>query len=57
MITYYPHMKSIHELKFVVIDFFKFQNIISKCSNFENHLLDVCKWVLMCMTYEQSCDI
>jgi hypothetical protein len=41
MITYHPHMKIIDNLKIVVFEIFEIQNIISECSNFKSHLLDV----------------
>jgi hypothetical protein len=37
MITYHPHMKKNHNLKFMVLEMFR----ISKCSNFKIHLLNV----------------
>jgi hypothetical protein len=48
MITNHPHMKSTIILKFWYLKFLEFQNIISKFSNFKS------KWVIMCITYEQS---
>jgi hypothetical protein len=56
MITYHPHMKNIHNFKIVILEkkfnskynfkMFKFQESFVKC-----------KWVIMCMTFEQSCGL
>jgi hypothetical protein len=41
MITYHPHMKSVHNLKIVVFEILEIQNIILDYSNFKSHLLNV----------------
>jgi hypothetical protein len=53
MITYYPHMKSTHNLTFVVPKVFT-----NSKYNFKNFKIQESfakyKWVIMCMTYEQK---
>jgi hypothetical protein len=55
MITYHPHMKSTHNLTFVVPEVFtnsKYIKIFKIQESFTKY-----KWAIMCMTYEQKCGL
>ncbi len=56
MITYYPHMKSTRDSKFVVLEIFLISKYNFKMFKFQKSFSRY-KWVIMCMTYEQSCDL
>jgi hypothetical protein len=53
MITYHPHKKNIHNLKIVVFENFKNSKNHFKILKFQKSFARY-KWVIMCMTYEQS---
>jgi len=53
MITYHPHLKNIHNLKIVVYEIFRNSKHNFKMFKFQESFAR-CKWVIMCMTYEQN---
>ncbi len=56
MITYHSHMKNTQIKKIVVLEIFKNSKYDFKMFKFQESLAR-CKWVIMCMTYEQICDL
>jgi hypothetical protein len=56
MISYHPHIKKIHIKKIVVFGKFKNSKYNFKTFKFQESFVK-CKLVIMCMTYEQSCDL
>jgi len=53
MITYHSHMKNTHNLKIVVLEIFRISKYNFKMFKFQDSFV-TCKWVIMCMAYEQS---
>jgi len=53
MITYHPHMKNAHNFKIVVLEIFKNSKYNFRMFKFQKSFVR-CKWVIMCMTFEQS---
>jgi hypothetical protein len=53
MITYHPHMKDIHNLKIVVFEIFRNSKYNFRTFKLQKSFIR-CKWVIMCMAYEQS---
>jgi hypothetical protein len=56
MITYHPHMKNTHNFKIVILEILKISKYNFKMFKFQKSFVG-CKWVVMCMTYEQSCGL
>jgi hypothetical protein len=56
MITNHPHMKNIHNSKKLIFQNFKFPKYNFKMFKFQESFAK-CKWVIMCMTYEQNCGL
>jgi hypothetical protein len=56
MITYHSHMKNTNNLKFVVVEIFRILKYNFKMFKFQESFA-ACKWVIMCMAYEQSCGL
>jgi hypothetical protein len=55
MITYHPFFKNMHNLKTVILEIFRNSKYI-KMFKFQESFAKY-KWVIMCMTYEQSCSL
>jgi hypothetical protein len=53
MTTHHPHMNNNRDFKIVVIQNFKNSKYNSKMFKFQKSVTK-CKWVIMCMTYEQN---
>jgi hypothetical protein len=56
VITYHPHLKNIHNLKIVVLKNFRISKYNFKMFRFQESFAKY-KWVIMCMTHEQSCGV
>jgi hypothetical protein len=56
MITHHPHSKKNHNKKIVVLEIFLNSKHNFRMFKFEESFA-ICKWVIICMTYEQSCGL
>jgi len=56
LITYHPHMKNTYNFKIVVLEIFRNSKYNFKMFKFQESFVR-CKWVIMYMTFEQSCGL
>jgi hypothetical protein len=56
MITYHPYMKNNHNLKIAIFEICRNSKYNFRMFKFQKSFVE-CKWVIMCMTYEQSCGL
>ncbi len=56
MITYQLHSKNIHNSKIVILKIFKNSKYNFRMFKFQESFVK-CKWVIMCMTYKESCGL